>query len=137
MLQPLISDGFLQYHYWLEMEGVSANPELVGESHESMSTDQSSRSSKKRAKVWEHIESEVVDGIEKAICKYCRAQLSLVSEKGTSHLNRHIGYHCTQITQEDRDRFLATLKTKTSDGDQLVFDPVVFRGLVAKYFIST
>ena len=54
------------------MEGVSAVPELVGESHESMSTDQSSRSSKKRAKVWEYIESEVVDGIEKALCKYCR-----------------------------------------------------------------
>jgi len=51
VLQPLISDGFLQYHYWLEMEGVSANPELVGESHESMSTNESSRSSKKRAKV--------------------------------------------------------------------------------------
>ena len=60
----------------------------------------------------------------------------MVSGKGTSHLNRHIGYHCSQITQEDRDRFLATLKTKTSDGDQLVFDHVVFRGLVAKYFIS-
>ena len=63
-MQPLFFDGFLQYHYWLEMEGVS--------------TDQSSRSSKKRAKVWEHIESEVVDGIEKALCKYCRTQLSLV-----------------------------------------------------------
>ena len=62
MLPPLISDGFLQYHYWLEIEGVSAVPEIVGESHESMSTDQSSRPSKKRAKVWEHIESEVVDG---------------------------------------------------------------------------
>jgi len=98
------------------MEGVSAVPELVAESHESMSTDQSSRSSKKRAKVWEHIESEVVDGIEKAICKYCRTQLSLVAGKGTSHLNRHIGYHCPQITQEDRDRFLATLKSKPSDG---------------------
>ena len=105
MLPPLISDGFLQYHYRLEMEGVLANPELVGESHESMSTNESSRSSKKRAKVWEHIESEVVDAIEKAIYKYCSAQLSLVSGKGTSHLNRHIGYHCPQITQEDRDRF--------------------------------
>ena len=101
-----------------------------------MSTDQSSRSSKKRAKVWEHIELEVVDGIEKAICKYCRTQLSLVAGKGTSHLNRHIGYHCPQITQEDRDRFLATLKSKPSDGDQVIFDPVVFRGLIAKYFIS-
>jgi len=29
------------------------------------------------------------------------------------------------------------LKTKSSEGDQFVFDPVVFRGLVAKYFIST
>lgn len=28
------------------------------------------------------------------------------------------------------------MKTKSSDGDQFVFDPVVFRGLVAKYFIS-
>ena len=51
MLPPLISDGFLQYHYRLEMEGVLANPEFVGESHESMSTNESSRSSKKRAKV--------------------------------------------------------------------------------------
>jgi len=49
VLQPLISDGFLQYHYWLEMEGVSVVPELVAESHESMSTDQSSRSSKKKS----------------------------------------------------------------------------------------
>jgi hypothetical protein len=88
------------YHYWLEMEGVSAVPELVVESHESMSTDQSSWSSKRRAKVWEHIESEVVDGIEKAIYKYCRVQLSSVAVKGTSHLNKHIGYHCPQITQE-------------------------------------
>ena len=80
MLQPLISDGFLQYHYWLEMEEVSANPELVGESHESMSTDQSSRSSKKELK-FGNTESEVVDGIEKAICKYCRTQLSLVARK--------------------------------------------------------
>jgi len=47
VLPPLISDGLLQYHYWLEMEGVSAVPELVAESHESMSIDQSSLSSKK------------------------------------------------------------------------------------------
>ena len=55
--------------------------------------------------------------------------------KGTNHLNRHIGFHCHAIPQEDRDRFLATLKTKYINGDQVVFDPEVFRILIAKYFI--
>ena len=55
--------------------------------------------------------------------------------KGTNHLNRHIGFHCHAIPQEDRDRFLATLKTKSINGDQVVFDPEVFRILIAKYFI--
>lgn len=69
------------------------------------------------------------------MCKYCKLQLSSVSGKGTTHLNRHIAYHCHHIPQEDRDRFLATLKSK-SGGEHYVFDPVVFRGLIAKYFLS-
>jgi len=55
--------------------------------------------------------------------------------KGTTHLNRHIEYYFHHIPQEDKDRFLATLKNK-SDRDNSVFDPIVFRGLIAKYFLS-
>ena len=75
------------------MEGVSAVPELVAESHESMSTDQSSRSSKKRAKFWEHIESEVVDEIKKWQFANTVGLSYLLPGKWTSHLNRNIGYH--------------------------------------------
>jgi len=59
----------------------------------------------------------------------------VLTVKGTNHLNRHIGFHCHAIPQEDRDRFLATLKTKYINGDQVVFDPEVFRILIAKYFL--
>jgi len=118
------------------MERVSsATTAEVEDSLDAISTDQSGRSGKKRAKVWAYVDSEIVDGIEKAVCKYCKLQLSSVSGKGTTHLNRHIGYYCHHIPQEDRDRFLATLKNK-SDRDNSVFDPVVFRGLIAKYFLS-
>jgi hypothetical protein len=99
-----------------------------------MSTDQSGRSGKKRAKVWAYVDSEIIDGIEKAVCKYCKLQLSSVSGKGTTHLNGHIGYYCPHIPQEDRDRFLASLKN-TPGRDNSVFDPVVFIGPVAKYFL--
>ena len=51
-----------------------------------------------------------------------------------THLNRHIGYYCHRIPQEDRDTFLASLKN-TPGRDNSVFDPVVFRGLIAKYFL--
>jgi len=118
------------------MERVSsATAAEVEDSLDAISTDQSGRSGKKRAKVWAYVDSEIVDGIEKAVCKYCKLQLSSVSGKGTTHLNRHIGYYCHHIPQEDRDRFLATLKNK-SDRDNFVFYPVVFRGLIAKYFLS-
>jgi len=56
-------------------------------------------------------------------------------EEGTNHLDRHIGFHCHAIPQ-DRDRFLATLNTKSINGDQVVFDPEVFCILIAKYLIS-
>ena len=112
------------------MEGVSSAPEM----DEAISTDQSSRSTKRRAKVWDYVDSELVDGKEKAICKYCKAHLSSVAGKGTTHLNRHISVYCHAIPQEERQRFLATQKTKPDEAH--VFDPVVFRGLIAKYFLS-
>jgi hypothetical protein len=112
------------------MERVSSAPEM----DDVISTDQSSRSTKRRAKVWDYVDSELVDGKEKAICKYCKAHLSSVAGKGTTHLNRHISTYCHAISQEERQRFLATQKTKPDEAH--VFDPVVFRGLIAKYFLS-
>jgi hypothetical protein len=112
------------------MERVSSALEM----DEAVSTDQSSRLTKRRAKVWDYVDTEVVDGKEKAVCKYCKVHLSSAAGKGTTHLNRHISVYCHAIPQEERQRFLATQKTKP--GDDHVFDPVVFRGLIAKYFLS-
>jgi hypothetical protein len=102
----------------------------VENSLDAISTDQSGRSGKNRAKVWAYVDSEIIDGIEKDVYKYCKLRLSSVSGKGTTHLNRHIRYYCHHIPQEDRDRFLATLKNK-SDTDNSVLDLVVFRSLIA------
>ena len=114
------------------MERVSSA--TATEVEDAISTDQSGRSGKKRAKVWAYVDTKLIDGVEKAVCKYCKLQLSSVPGKGTTHLNRHIGYYCHHIPQEDRDTFLASLKN-TPSRDNSVFDLVVFRGLIAMYFL--
>ena len=44
--------------------------------------------------VWEHFEKELVDvdGVLKAVCKYC--QLKLVTKSGTSSLRGHVANAC-------------------------------------------
>jgi hypothetical protein len=59
------------------MERVSSAPEM----DEAASTDQSSRLTKRRAKVWDYVDTEVVDGKEKAVCKYCKVHLSSAAGK--------------------------------------------------------
>ena len=103
---------------------------------DSLDTDQSSRTPKKRAKVWQHVDTERVDGVVKAICKYCKLHLSNETGKGTSHLNRHIAQYCQDIPQEQRARFLKTMKQKPGEEDEADFNPEVFHALVAKFFIS-
>jgi len=51
----------------------------AAEVEDAISTDQSGRSGKKRAKVWAYVDTEFIDGVEKAVCKYCKLQLSSVS----------------------------------------------------------
>ena len=64
------------------MERVSsATAAEVEDSLDAISTDQSGQLRKKRAKVWAYVDSEIVDGIEKAVCKYCELKLSSVSGK--------------------------------------------------------
>jgi hypothetical protein len=66
------------------MERVSsATAAEVEDSLDAISIDHSGRSRKKRAKVWAYVDSEIVDGIEKAVCKYCKLRLSSVLGKGT------------------------------------------------------
>jgi hypothetical protein len=36
---------------------------------DAISTNQSGRSGKKRAKVWAYVDSKIIDGIEKVVCK--------------------------------------------------------------------
>uniref|UniRef100_J3LQG6 BED-type domain-containing protein n=1 Tax=Oryza brachyantha TaxID=4533 RepID=J3LQG6_ORYBR len=80
------------------------------------------RSHKKRARIWEHIETELIDGKEKAICKFCKLKLSSEPGQGTNHLNRHIGMYCPSIPTEERDKVLLHWKSHSSDGDQPIFD---------------
>jgi hypothetical protein len=81
------------------MERVSSAPEI----DEAASTDQSSRLTKRRAKVWDYVDTEVVDGKEKAVCKYCKVHLSSVAGKGTTHLNRHIScIACNSMRRETK-----------------------------------
>ncbi|XP_012704471.1 zinc finger BED domain-containing protein RICESLEEPER 1-like [Setaria italica] len=61
---------------------------------------------------------------------------SIIQEEIKAHLNRHIAIHYHAIPQEDRDRFIATLKPTSINEEKGVFDPEVFRILIAKYFIS-
>ena len=62
----------------------------AAEVEDAMSTDQSGRSGKKRAKVWAYVDTEFIDGVEKAVCKYCKFQLSSVPGKGTTHSNSSV-----------------------------------------------
>ena len=128
----IISSNAISFTVCGIMERVSSA--TAAEVEDAISTNQSGRSGKKRAKVWAYVDTELIDGVEKAVCKYCKLQLSSVPGKGTTHLNRHIGYYCHHIPQEDRDTFLASLKN-TPGRDNSVFDHVVFRGLIAKYFL--
>ena len=89
--------------------------EMVDDSHDPMSTDDSSWSTKRRDKVWDYVDSKVLDGRDKVICKYCKLHLYSIPRRCNSHLNRRIGFHCQNIIQKDIDRFLAILKSPTEN----------------------
>lgn len=80
----------------------------------SPNNNQSSRT-RKRAKVWEHFQQEVVmiDGVPKTQCKYCSLRLTATKKSGTSHLINHIAESCPAIDGDARINFLATIKKQT------------------------
>ena len=82
------------------------------------SNDQSMRTPTRRAKVWEHFEQDLVEvnGVMKAVCKYCGVQLMSKRSSGTSSLINHIAETCPKISDEDRKRFIATMKKRPAKG---------------------
>lgn len=100
----------------------------------SPNNNQSSRT-RKRAKVWEHFQQEVVmiDGVPKTQCKYCSLRLTATKKSGTSHLINHIAESCPAIDGDARINFLATIKKQTGEG--FVFVPKRSRELMVRFFI--
>ncbi|CAO2162174.1 unnamed protein product [Urochloa humidicola] len=91
----------------------------------------SSQTPNKRSPVWEYFEPELVhiDGVLKAVCKYCGTKLNAARKSGTNSLRTHIAEHCPKIPTDDRERFVATMKKKKSDG-LFTFNPQKSRELM-------
>lgn len=41
------------------------------------------------SEVWIHFKKQRIDGVDKAVCNYCKKKLSGVSKNGTTHLHEH------------------------------------------------
>ncbi|KAL6592908.1 hypothetical protein ACP70R_049204 [Stipagrostis hirtigluma subsp. patula] len=114
---------------------MSSHPSEGSGTNDTTTGGHASQTRSRRAKVWEFFEQELieVDGVLKAVCKYCRLQM-VSGKSGTNSLRNHIVEHCPQITEEDRQRFIATLKKEPSEGS-FVFDPQRTRELLVKWCI--
>jgi hypothetical protein len=73
--------------------------------------DHSSGTSNRRSKVWEHFETDLVevDGAIKAVCRYCGMKMA-TRKSGTNSLRNHIKDSCRKISEDDRQRFIATIQ---------------------------
>jgi hypothetical protein len=96
----------------------------VGSGTNTITNDQSVQTPTRRAKGWDHFEQELVEvnGVMKAVCKYCGMKLTNKRDSGTSSLRNHIIGTCPKISDEDRNRFIATMKKRPIEGS-LVFYP--------------
>jgi hypothetical protein len=96
----------------------------VGSGTNTTTNDQSMQTPTRRAKGWDHFEQELVEvnGVMKAVCKYCGMKLTNKRDSGTSSLRNHIVGTCPKISDEDRNRFIATMKKRPIEGS-LVFYP--------------
>ncbi|XP_022683481.1 zinc finger BED domain-containing protein RICESLEEPER 2-like [Setaria italica] len=99
---------------------------------ESSDDSNSTQTRAKRSKVWEHFEQNLVevDNCFRAVCKYCRMQLS--TKSGTSSLRTHISQYCHAIGEAERNRFIATLKKPI---ENFVFDPQFSRERMIEFVI--
>jgi hypothetical protein len=98
----------------------------------SESSDDSTPTRVKRSKVWEHFEpnlAEIDDGF-KVVCKYYRLHLS--TKSGTSSLRTHIQKYCHVIGDDERTRFISTMKKPI---ENFVFDPQFSRECMIEFVI--
>jgi hypothetical protein len=93
--------------------------------------------STRTAKVWEYFQQELVevDGVMKAICKYCGTKLIRKRNSCTNSLRNHVADTCPKILVEDRKRFIATMRKRPGEGS-FVFDPRKTREFMVKWCIS-
>jgi hypothetical protein len=90
----------------------------VGLGTNTTSNDQSVQTPTRRAKVWDHFEQELVEVNEvmKAVCKYCGMKVTNKRNSSTSSLTNHIAGTCPKISDENRKRFIATMKKRLIEG---------------------
>eukprot|EP00267_Zea_mays_P055280 XP_020408604.1 zinc finger BED domain-containing protein DAYSLEEPER isoform X2 [Zea mays] len=98
------------------------------------SDDQSVQTLPRRAKLLEYFQPELVEvnGVMKAICKYCGAMLRSSS---TNSLRNHVADTCPKISVEDRKQFIATMEKGPAEAS-FVFDSQKARECMVKWCIS-
>ncbi|KAG2576905.1 hypothetical protein PVAP13_6NG119730 [Panicum virgatum] len=96
----------------------------------------SSQTPNRKAPIWEYYEPELVriDGALKAICKYCGTKLIANRKSGTNSLRTHIAEYCPKVPNDDRNRFVATMKKKP-DGCPFTFNKQRSRDLMIAWIV--
>jgi hypothetical protein len=113
---------------------MSSHPSEASDTNTS-NDDNSPGTPNRRSKVWEHFETELVEvnGALKAVCRYCG--MKMASEKsGTNSLRNHIKDSCQKISEDDRQRFIATIKKQPPLGP-FTFNPQRSRELMITWSI--
>ena len=58
------------------------------------------------SEVWRHFKKLRIDGVDKAVCNYCKKKLSGVSKNGTTHLHEHYKKCMSKNNQDIRQSIL-------------------------------
>jgi hypothetical protein len=86
---------------------------------------------KLKSDVWNDFDKEQIGGTWKAVCKWCKKQLSAVGRNGTSHLRSHV--NSCEARQCRKGLKQSTLKlAKTQDGSVVVEKYVFDQGVARK-----
>ncbi|KAH9745818.1 BED-type domain-containing protein [Citrus sinensis] len=108
-----------------------------GESAASVTHGGLRRRGRLRSIVWEHFEKKKINGIDKAICNYCKNALVARSSDGTKHLHDHL--KACQVKKEiEAIEFPPAKKAAGEKGKTLVethFNPDVTRRKMARAIV--
>ncbi|KAH9786839.1 BED-type domain-containing protein [Citrus sinensis] len=108
-----------------------------GESAASVTHGGLRRKGRLRSIVWEHFEKKKINGIDKAVCNYCKNALVARSSDGTKHLHDHL--KTCQVKKEiETTEFPPAKKAAGEKGKTAVethFDPDVTRRKMARAIV--